>query len=325
MKKLLYITLIAGGLTACDEKDPDVEPRDENYPFRLVLDTDEGADLATAEDYGLKVAFADHLGDLPSQPITLTYSFFSQEGSFSNVEIDEIIYTVELGDCEYEREIEFNGNEIMIPVDEDMGTVPEEFEMVFALPGQDDAEGEFSFELTSISSAADVLINQSAFTYEVLDSELAGEWVITLNETEFEDFKSFFSLINEDLSEVGYEDFEDGEIAVGFEFEEMKFEIELFEEEEVCENGEVEMEAKIVEIEFEWDTDEDDKEIEFEGSREFDDDGITTELDVMAEATYEINGNELTLNFTRIIDEDNWEEGEELFTGQQSFLLVKDN
>jgi len=327
MKRLLINTLLLVAIfTACDEREPDVEPLDENYPFRLVMDTDEGAALADAEDYGLEVAFADYLGDLPSKSITLNYEFSDMEDSFVGaVSVDEVVYKVEIDDCEYEREIEFTDSQITIPVDPDLGTVPEEFEIVFALPGLEDTEGGFAFELTNISTDAEVLLNQgSKFEYEVLDAEVAGDWELTLTEEEFEDFKSFFSMINEELSEVAYSDFEDGKVAVEFEFKEMKFEIELLEEEEVCEDGETEIEAKTVEIEFEWDVDDEEKEIELEGKRTFDDDGITAELDVIVEADYEINGDQLVITFTKLLDEDNYEEGEELFAGEQSFTLIRD-
>lgn len=321
---ILNILLMAFAFNACDEREPEVEPLDENFPFRLVLDTDEGAAIAETEDYGLEIAFADYLGELPATPVTLNYVFSDAEGSFTSVEIDEVVYTVEIDDCEYERELDFDGSQIFLTADEDLGSLPESFEVVFALPGTPDAEGGFVFEITGIETTADILLNEAAsFEYEVLESDLAGEWEIILSETEFESFKSFFSLINSDLNDVGYTDFEDGLVAVEFEFEEMKFEIELLEEEEVCEDGEFEMEAKTVEVELEWDEDNEEFTVGFEGSRTFNDDGITVELDIIAEADYEINGDVLTLTFTNLIDEDNYEEGEELFTGSQSFILVK--
>jgi len=322
----IYILLIGSIFTACDERDPDVEPLDENFPFRFVLDADEGADLPNAEDYGLEVALADFLGEAPAQPVTLTYEFSDLEDDFvGNVEIDEIIYTVEIDDCEFERTIDFTGNQINITVDDELGSIPLEFEIVFALPGLDDTEGSFAFTITDIQTNGDILLNEATtFEYEVLDSELAGDWLITLTEDEYAQFQEFFSLVNEEILDVDYSDFADGEVAVEFGFEEMKFEIELLEEEEVCEDGETELEALTVEIEFEWDADEDEGEIEFEGERTFDDDGIASEADVIAEAEYTINGDQLELIFTSLIDEDNYEEGEELFAGSRSFILIKD-
>jgi len=322
----IYILLISSVFVACDEQDPDVEPQDDSFPFRIVLDTDEGADLPDAEDYGLDVGLADFLGEAPSQPVTLTYEFSDLEDDFVGaVEIDEIVYKVEIDDCEFERSIDFTGNQINIPVDDELGSIPVEFEIVFALPGLDNTEGGFAFTITDIQTSSDILLNEAAtFEYEVLDSELAGDWLITLSEDEYAQFQEFFSLVNEEILDVDYSDFADGEVAVEFAFEEMKFEIELLEEEEVCEDGVTELEALTVEVEFEWDADEDEGEIEFEGERTFDEDGITAEADVVVEAEYTINGDQLELTFTKLIDEDNYEEGEELFAGSRSFTLIKD-
>lgn len=325
--KLKYISIyaLAALCTACSLDEPDTQIQDTNHPYRLQID-EEGTDLADAEDYGIEISFADYLGDLPTEEITLTYELIG-EGDFSGVAIDEVIYEYEDDDCVFEREVAFTSTTISIPVDADMGTVPAEFEIVVAFglaEGQEATEGGFTLVVTDVQGAGNVVFNASnEFQYEILDNDAAGAWVIELDEPSYEAFQEVFGAISPDLSALEFAELT-GEVTFEFEFEEMKIEIVLQEEEEVteCENGEVEtgMENRIMEIEAEYGAE--DGELTFEGSY-FNEDG--EELDFIIEASYTLDdeGN-LALSFTKVVDEDHFEAGDELYAGSQSFHLTKD-
>lgn len=337
-KKIYHILTLASILTlaGCADNELDVTPNDNNFPFQLIVDTDEGGDLADAEDYGLEIKFADYLGELPSETITLYYDI-EGEDSFENfVTIDKVIYEVEIDDCVYERELDFDpiAKTITLVSDEDLGSVPEAFEVVFLLPGTDDTQGVFEFKITDLQSTnKNVIVGEpSAFEYEVLDNEVAGEWVWELaSEEDLESFKEVFGVISSDLADLAFEDIleDDGVriIRLQFEYGEMKFEIELAEEETVCEDGESDTENKQLEIEAEYEVE--DGELILEGSHLIlnEDDGeIEDELDFRVIAVYEINeaDESIIITFQKIIDEDNYEEGEELFSAASVFTFIKD-
>lgn len=337
-KKIYQILIFASVLTlaGCADNELDVTPNDSNFPFQLIVDTDEGGDLADAEDYGLEIKFADYLGELPSETITLYYDI-EGEDSFENVvAIDKVVYEVEIDDCVYERELDFDpiAKTITVISDSDLGTVPEAFEVVFLLPGTDDTEGNFEFTIIDLQSTnKNIIVGEpSAFEYEVLDNDVAGEWVWELSsEDDLESFKDVFSVVSPDLADLAFEDIleDDGVriIRIQFEYGEMKFEIELAEEETVCEEGESEIENKQLEIEAEYEAE--DGELILEGSRSIlnEDDGeIEDELDFIVIAIYEINeaDQSITITFQKIIDEDNYEEGDELFAATSIFTFIKD-
>jgi hypothetical protein len=345
MEKYSYKSLIiiaVALLFGCADNTLEEEPLDDNFPFQLVLDAEEGADIPDAEDYSVEVKFADYLPDLslPNSTITLAYTLTDLEDDMiGNVVIDKIVYEVELDDCVYERELEFTSEGdgltgvISITSDVDFGSVPESFEIVFTLPGLDDTEGGFKFELSNLKSSANLLLGfPQVFEYEVLDNDVAGEWELEIeSEEEFENFKEVFGSLNPELEELSFDEIT-GKVKAEFEFEEMKFEIELVETEEVttCEDGEEETETenKVIEIEAEYDAE--DGEIEFEGSHEIlNDNGLVEdELDFIIESEYELNEIDETVvfNFLSVIDEDNFKEGEELFRSDNgiSFTFKKD-
>jgi hypothetical protein len=336
MKKIYNLLIVSLFFAAaCGDNELGVNPKNENYPFRLVMDAEEGADVADAEDYGIEVVFADYLGELPNNTITLNYEISDMEDDMlGTVTIDKVVYEVEIEDCVYERELDVRADglitgAITIAPDPDLGSVPESFEIIVTLPGFEGASGSFVFTITSLQSSDNVILGlPAAFKYEVLDAEVAGEWEFEFsNEDEFDDFKEVFGTINAELASLEFEDVT-GKVTAEFEFEEMKFVVELVEEEEVttCENGDQETEIvnKVIEIEAEYDAE--DGEIELEGSHEVEDDGAVVELDFKIEAEYGVNEGELTLTFFRIIDEDNQGEGNELFLSAAgiSFIFAKD-
>lgn len=324
----IYFLVVALLITvaSCNEREPEVSPLDENFPFRMELDLDEGGALPDEEDYGLEIKFADYLGDLPSNPITLTYEITDVVDDFTGVvEIIEVLYKVEIDDCEYEREISFTGSQIVIPVDTDLGTVPEEFEVVFALPGLDNTSGGFVFTVTGISSEADVLFNLApSFEYAVLDEEAAGEWVLEIaDEQQFQEFKEIFGPVSQGLDALNFSDIT-GEVVFELEYTEMKIEIELVNPdiEEVCEEDMTESEEVHLEIgDMEWEVE--DGELAIEGSYAVEDEGVVEEFDFEVEAVYTIVAEQLIITFISVIDEDNYAEGEELFfrEGGLSFTL----
>lgn len=333
MKKIAIIysvIVMAMSLVGCVDNDLDVTPNDAAFPFRIILDNDEGADLPDAEDYGLEITFADYIGKLPDGNVTLTYEIEGKDSFEDAVEIDKVVYEVEIGDCTYERELSFNPatKTIVVTKDTDLGGLPSSFEIQFALPGENDSEGGFEFKLIGIQAGTQNIVigEPRAFEYEVLDNEVAGEWELELKTAkEFERFQDLFGSISNELKEISFDDIT-GSVKVEFEFKEMKFEIELKEEEEVCEDGETDTENKVIEIEAEYDAE--DGELKLEGSHLIigDDGEVEDELDFELEANFEIDRikDTITFLFLKIIDEDNFEEGEELFAGEESFTFEKD-
>lgn len=338
LNKILF-ALVTGVAISCADNTLEQEPLDTNFPFQLVLDADEGADLPDAGDYGIEVKFADYLPDLrlPNTSITLSYTITDVEGNMAGVAIDKIVYEVEEGDCVYERELDFTpaadglSGTITIAPDASLGSVPAEFEVVIALPGEEDTEGSFTVEFSNLQSSENLLLGYpNVFEYSVLDNDLAGEWEYEISsEEEFARFKGLFGPLNPELESLSFADIT-GKVVAEFEFEEMKFILELAETEEVttCEDGESETEVVYKEIEFEAEYDAEDNELELEGSHELiSDEGlIEAELDYKTEATYEIDGENLLLTFYKIIDEDNYQPGEELFYVEEgiSFTFVRD-
>ncbi|MGC3944687.1 MAG: hypothetical protein QM762_09220 [Chryseolinea sp.] len=323
---------------SCVDNDLDVYPNDENFPLQLVLDADEGADLPDAEDYGLEVAFADHIGDLPGQELTLHYSIEDLEGDMAgSVVIDKVVYEYEDDDCVFERELEFTAEgegtsgTITIHVDDDLKTVPESFDIVFTLPGNDDTEGSFKFTLSDLSGGSNVILGAPlTFEYAVLDTDVAGEWKMELDSEEaFDQFKAVFGPLNPSLEELSFDDVT-GEVTAEFEFGEMKFVVQLAEEEQVttCEDGEIETEMEHLEIEVEADYDAEDGELSLEGSHFIlgGDGEVEDELDFQIEATYDVVSETMTIKFLKVIDEDHFAEGDELFADEAgaTFTFEKD-
>jgi hypothetical protein len=339
MKKYypLFIVAFAASWVGCADNTLDVKPLDENFPMQLVLDADEGAALPNAEDYGVEVKFADLLPtvELPNSAIEIRYSITDVEGSMENVvAIDKIVYEVELDDCVYERELAFTASAdglsgtIILAPDADLETVPEAFEVVFTLPGLDDTEGGFVFELTNLSTTENLLLGSPAvFEYEVLANDVAGEWELEIDtEEEFQNFQKVFGTISLDIAALEFADIT-GSIKVEFEYEEVKFEIELVETEEVttCEEGETQTEVENIVLEIEAGYSAEDGEFELEGSYELEtDDGVVEELDFLIEGTYLLNEAEAAITFTflLVVDEDNFEEGEELYASPTGTTFV---
>lgn len=339
MKKHIYLLVILFTL-ACADNDLSVDPNTDNYPYRLIVDADEGGDIATAEDYGLEIKFADFIGDLPTQPVTIQYEIGDLEDDMVGaVSIDKIVYEVELEDCVYERELDFTPaadgltGTITLAPDEDLGSLPESFEVIFVLPGLEETEGKFTFSLTELETEGNIILGAPiAFEYEVLDNDVAGEWELELlTEEEFENFKLVFGPLNDELNDLSFEDIT-GKVSAEFEYGEMKFVIELVEQEEVttCEDGASETEIVNKEIEIEAEYDAEDGELELEGSHFIigEDGEIEDELDYIIEAAYEldeVNGL-IMVTFFKVIDEDAYAEGEELFFSETglTFTFEKD-
>lgn len=335
LRKILGMLLLLV-MTACADNTLETKPNDDSFPFQIVLDAEEGADLPDAEDYSLEVKFADYLPGqkLPNTEMVLHYSLANFEDDMADaVTIDKIIYEVEIDDCVFERELEFTATgeaeitgTILLTPDEDLGGVPESFEIVFTLPGLENTTGAFAFEITELQGDIEQVILGSprVFEYEVLDNDVAGEWELNITSAEeFDSWKEIFAPISSELEAIEFEDIT-GKIVAEFGFQEMKWIIELAETEEitVCEDGEseTEIENKVIEIEAEYEAE--DGELVFEGSHVLlgDDNEPEDELDFIIETAYEANEN-LHITFFNVVDEDNFEEGEELFQSESGYLF----
>lgn len=337
----LLLVIAASMPFSCADNTLDFNPLDDNFPLQIVLDADEGGDLADAEDYSVEIQFEDRLPgvELPNQSIILHYEITDTEKDMIDaVVIDEVVYEVELNDCVYERELSFTAaadglsGTITLAPDADLETVPESFEVVFTLPGLDETEGSFTFTITSIDAPANVLLGAPVnFEYEVLDNDAAGEWELELTtEEEFEAFQEVFGSLYPGLEDLSFSDIT-GKVYAEFEYEEMTLVLELTETEEVteCEDGETETETenKVLELEAEYEAE--DGELALEGSHFIlsDDGEIKDELDYFADAAYSYNeiDETMAITFLRVVDEDNFKEGEELFasTGGITFLFVR--
>jgi hypothetical protein len=334
MKKYWMSFFVAGALIGCVDNTLDVVPNSDPFPLQLTLDTDEGGDLADAEDVGIEITFADHLGELPNVPVTIHFTIEDLEDDMVGaVEIDKIMYEVELDDCIYERELEFEANglsgTITLAPDEDLASIPGSFEVVLTLPGLDETKGSFVFSITKIESSANVELGYPrSFEYEVLDSDVAGEWQFSIDdEAAFESFKEVFGPLNHELDALSFGEIT-GSVTAEFEYGEMKFIVELAEEEEVteCKDGEGETETVNKVIEIEADYDAEDGEVEFEGGHFIvgDDGEIEDELDFIIEAEYEIDevSGAIEFSFHKVIDEDNFSEGEELFANESGYKFT---
>jgi len=328
MKKYSYLLIgFVLASTGCVDNKLDVEPKDENFPFQLTLDTDEGGDLADAEDYGLEVKFADFIGDLPGATITVDYEISDlTDDMVGVVVIDEIVY--EADDEEFTLDFTPSADGLTGTItlnDPVTGEIPESFELVFKLPGEEEvffAAGSFKFSLSNLQAGDEnvILGTPYEFEYEVLDHELAGSWKYEIdNESDFDALKEVFASISPELDELEYADVLSGvlEVEVEFEYSEVNIKI-VFED----------LASEEVEIEIEGEYDFEDGEIEFEGSHLIigDDGEIEDELDFIIEAEYTIIADELDMTFFKIIDEDNYEEGEELFLSDTGsvFTFEKD-
>jgi len=326
--KILSNTFLVGlfmMLASCADNTLDVEPLVENYPFRLILDTDEGGDLPDAEDYGLEIKFADFIGDLPSAVVTVDYEISNlTDDMIGNVSIDEIV--AEVDDEEYELDFTASANGLSgtITLNLPDGSLPESFEVVFKLPGEEEvfyASGSFKFSLSNLQAAgANIILGTpDEFEYEILDHELAGSWKMEItNEDELDAFKEIFGPINADLGALEFSDVMEGEsieVEFEFEFDEMKIVLVY-----------LDLDGEEVEIEIEADYDFDDGELELEGSHIIlgDDGEPEDELDFIIESEYSIEGSILTITFLKVIDEDNFKDGEELYAGSGVSVLEKD-
>jgi len=328
--KLFIIASMSLLVFNCADNELDVSPNDQNFPLQIILDADEGGEVAGTEDYGIEITFADYVGELPNDNVVLTFELEGEDDFEDAIEIDKVVYEVELDGCVYERELALNPSNrtITLTRDADLGTLPESFEVIVVLPDDEDVQGGFTFRLTGLQSANRQITLGAIreFEYEVLDNDVAGEWELEFDDEEdFEAFQELFGVINADLNNLAFADI-DGAVTLEFGFGEAQFEIELVETEEVCEEGETETENKTVELEADYEAE--DGEIAFEGSHFLvDDEGnITDEVDFIVTATYRLSedGEELTITFTRIIDEDNFRSGEELFAGTRTFTFEKD-
>jgi hypothetical protein len=323
LKKYTAYVLLTFVIASCANNELAVEPNDENFPYRLVLDADEGGDLADAEEYGLEIKFADFIGDLPKGTITIDYEISDlTDDMVGSVEIDEIVYEVDDEEFELDFTPSADGLSGTITLNDPVtGEIPEAFEVVFKLPGEEEvffAEGGFKFSLSNLQAGdANVILGTPyEFEYEVLDHELAGSWKYEIdNESDFDALKEVFASISPELEDLEYADISGGELEVEFEFEYAEVNIKIVFEDLASEE---------IEIEIEGEYDFEDGEIEFEGSHLIigDDDEIEDELDFAIEAEYFIVVDELELTFFKVIDEDNYEEGDELFVSDSGSIFT---
>jgi hypothetical protein len=320
------IAVLAAGLflaTACVDNQLDTKPKSTNYPFRLVLDAEEGGDLADAEEYGLEIKFADFIGDLPDETVTVDYEIADLSGDMiGSVRIDKIMFEND----DEEVELDFTASEdgltgtitLNLPDDE----LPESFEVVFLLPGVEEefyAEGGFTFTLSNLQAgkANMILGTPLEFEYEVLDHELAGSWEYEIeSEEELNSFKEIFGSLNHELEALEFSDVLEGEsieVEIEFEFEEANITITYVNDAE----DEIE-----IEIEGEYDFEE--GELELEGSHLIVDENgvIEDELDFIVEAEYQLGEGLVAIKFLKVIDEDNFEDGEELFLSESGAEVI---
>lgn len=329
MKKKIHIILFALCFTAlsCAENDLAVSPLNKNFPIRLLLDAEEGGDLPDAEDYGLEVAFADFVGDLPNETVTVDYVLSDlTDDMIGAVSIDAIVYEVDDEEFELDFTAAANGLTGTITLnDPTTGEIPESFEIIFILPGEEDvifAEGSFTFTLQNLqANGANITLgDQTQFEYEVLDHELAGTWTLSLDDAgDLANFQEVFASISADLADLSFEDVKAGEsIEVTWEFEYAEANITL---------TYINTDNEEIEMEIEGEYDFEDGELVLEGSHLIigDDGEVEDELDFILEAGYEEDGSEITITFLKLIDEDNYADGEELFVSEGiSFTFEKD-
>ncbi|WP_276485119.1 hypothetical protein [Paraflavitalea pollutisoli] len=326
----LYIMLAAFFAPACDKENDDlVTPLSANaFPQIVVFDDEGDGGLEDEDAFSFKLTLLDRNDSTGKEPagriiplkeaVTVNFKVIDFQG-FSKIAdyIKAVKALYEIDDCTTSED-----KGIDVPVQFDVttgiGSVSfpagvEEVEVEFEVDEDlfDDKlfntkKRELTFQLTGITgNNTQVQANKTAaFNYSIQDDEgIYGEWEVDhKNAAEFARFKALFGLVNEDIKNLQASEVD--EIAVEFEYGEVKVVVKLVEEEDVEECGSVERKNKEIEIEASIEDLTDD---ELEGDVEF---GEKLELDnssiaeFVYKGTFKVTGKKLVIVLKGELDDE---------------------
>lgn len=291
-------TILATGFIlfsmSCDKKNDDLlTPLSSSKFPQVILFSDEGdGELEDEDKFSVKLTLSDRVDPdgeelggkvVPlEEDVTIHFGVTEKEG-FSQLSdyIKDVSAFYEVDDCttadvDVQFDIATGTGTVTFPAG--VEEIEIEFETDDALFDDDvfnDDERSITFILLGISNSdATVAVNKSgSFKYSVQDDEgIYGEWALDVSDAAaFNKFKQLFGLINEDIRDLDAADVE--EIALEFEYGEVKAIVILKETEQVEECGDIETVNKVIEVEAEIEDLDDDAE---EGDVEF---GEVLELD----------------------------------------------
>jgi hypothetical protein len=292
-KTILAIGCILLSLS-CDKKNDDLLTplSSEEFPQVIVFADEGDGELEDEDKFSVNLTLLDRkdpdgeeLGGkvIPlDEPVTVHFAVKEKKGLTNLTDyIKGATAFYEVDDCttmDIDLQFDVNTGTGSVTFPADVEEIEIEFETDDALFDDDefnDDERSITFMLTGIDgSDAKVSVNKSgSFKYNVFDDEgIYGEWELDVDDADaFAKFKELFGLINEDIRDLDADDVE--EIALEFEYGEVKAIVVLKETEQVDECGDIETVNKVIEIETEIEDIDDDSE---EGDVEF---GEVLELD----------------------------------------------
>src|SRR5687767_14917037 len=97
-----FLLFALASMFRCADNSFEEYPKDDEFPFQLVLDSEAGSELANAEDLDVEIKLADYLPvrKRPNKTMTVKYSMADLEGDMiGNVVTDKIVYAAEWTDC----------------------------------------------------------------------------------------------------------------------------------------------------------------------------------------------------------------------------------
>lgn len=326
----LYIMLAVFLAPACDKENDDlVTPLSASaFPQVVVFDDEGDGGLEDEDAFSFKLTLLDRSDSTGREPagniiplkeaVTVNFKVTDFEG-FAKIAdyIKDVKAFYEIDDCTTSED-----KGIDVPVQFDVNTgigsvsfpagveeVEVEFEVdedLFDDKVVNTKKRELTFQLTGIAgNNTQVQANKTAeFTYSIQDDEgIYGEWEVDhKNAAEFARFKALFGLVNEDIKNLQASEVD--EIAIEFEYGEVKVVVKLHEMEEVEECGSVEMKHKEIEIEAEIEDLTDD---ELEGDVEFGekierDNGSIAEF--VYKGSFKITGKKLVIELKGELDDE---------------------
>lgn len=284
MKKITgaCLALIIFIIASCDKKNKDLETPLKDFPQVVMLADEDDGEIEDEDKFSFKITLADRPDPSGSEPggtvvpleknVTVQFAITDHEG-FAQLqdyiigaeafyEIDDCTTSLDQGeDLDLQFNIATGIGSVTFPAG--VEEIEIEFETDAALFDDNvfnNSERSLTIQLTDlIGNEPGVTVNKTAeFTHHVLDDEgIYGEWELDVNDAaEFAKFKNLFGLINEDIANLDAADVD--EIAIEFEYGEVKAIVVLNETETVDDCGTPSVEHKVIEVEAEIEDIEDD-------------------------------------------------------------------
>ncbi len=315
MKIPFYSIVACLMLAACTKENDDVvKPiSPDDMPLQIVLDEDKVAELEDEDKTEMVFTFTSRFDASGAELGGITKTMnngawvdckIAEIEGFNSIDsyIKGITAYFEVDECttqEVQTNVDLNTGLFSIEFPANVEELVVEFELdetLFDDGVQNTDSRGFKVEIIGLRdvSEAVVITTTVAFEHLVLDDEVIyGEYELVQNSANFDNFKSLFESLNEDIEALSFADIDKIELAIGAEEIELKLVTTATEDVTECGNTEtVNIEIEI-EGEFEDLTDHD-----FNGELEFvveveDDEGFIEE--VVFKGTFTRNGDSLTL------------------------------